>query len=163
LIVVEQVGQVAEDFDVLVGLRGDADNELHPLARKPFHAIRQLNDGDAGRSPKDKGSIVHDGKLETTSGTIGTIRARNRWVSPDGELICTDDTTIRVRGGSGDIRMIDYEVTLLTVRTADQGTGLHFCEPIGHRRVEAWARGPAAAPSSAYRAAAVPIVVVSSS
>jgi phosphoribosylglycinamide formyltransferase 2 len=31
---------------------------------------------------------------------------------------------------------IDYEVTLLTVRTADPGHGLHFCEPIGHRRVE---------------------------
>jgi phosphoribosylglycinamide formyltransferase 2 len=34
---------------------------------------------------------------------------------------------------------IDYEVTLLTVRTADQGNGLHFCEPIGHRRVEGFA------------------------
>ncbi|MCV7230117.1 formate-dependent phosphoribosylglycinamide formyltransferase [Mycolicibacterium komossense] len=30
---------------------------------------------------------------------------------------------------------IDYEVTLLTVRTKDT-KGLHFCEPIGHRRVE---------------------------
>lgn len=31
---------------------------------------------------------------------------------------------------------IDYEVTLLTVRTNDPQGGLHFCEPIGHRRVE---------------------------
>jgi phosphoribosylglycinamide formyltransferase 2 len=34
---------------------------------------------------------------------------------------------------------IDYEVTLLTVRTADPGHSLHFCEPIGHRRVEGFA------------------------
>jgi phosphoribosylglycinamide formyltransferase 2 len=31
---------------------------------------------------------------------------------------------------------IDYEVTLLTVRTKDPAGALHFCEPIGHRRVE---------------------------
>ncbi|CAN5255231.1 formate-dependent phosphoribosylglycinamide formyltransferase [soil metagenome] len=34
---------------------------------------------------------------------------------------------------------IDYEVTLLTVRTTDTKGGLHFCEPIGHRRVEGFA------------------------
>ena len=33
---------------------------------------------------------------------------------------------------------IDYEVTLLTVRT-DDAKGLHFCEPIGHRRAEGFA------------------------
>ncbi|MGB3481213.1 MAG: formate-dependent phosphoribosylglycinamide formyltransferase [Mycobacterium sp.] len=31
---------------------------------------------------------------------------------------------------------IDYEVTLLTVRTGDAPGTLHFCEPIGHRQVD---------------------------
>ena len=31
---------------------------------------------------------------------------------------------------------IDYEVTLLTVRTGDGPHALHFCEPIGHRQVD---------------------------
>jgi phosphoribosylglycinamide formyltransferase 2 len=34
---------------------------------------------------------------------------------------------------------IDFEVTLLTVRTKEPKGGLHFCEPIGHRRVEGFA------------------------
>lgn len=34
---------------------------------------------------------------------------------------------------------IDYEVTLLTVRTGDGPSALHFCEPIGHRQVEGFA------------------------
>ena len=92
----------------------------HPWHRSLWFAHSMVNgvdfwnegEGDAGKSPKNKGSIVRDGEIETTSGAIGTIHAHNRWVSPEGELICTDDTTVRVRGGSGDIRMIDYEVTL---------------------------------------------------
>ncbi|STZ60517.1 formate-dependent phosphoribosylglycinamide formyltransferase [Mycolicibacterium tokaiense] len=34
---------------------------------------------------------------------------------------------------------IDYEVTLLTVRTGDGPAGLHFSEPIGHRQVDGFA------------------------
>lgn len=34
---------------------------------------------------------------------------------------------------------IDFEVTLLTVRTNEAKGGMHFCEPIGHRRVEGFA------------------------
>jgi phosphoribosylglycinamide formyltransferase 2 len=34
---------------------------------------------------------------------------------------------------------IDYEVTLLAVRTDDAKGVLHFCEPIGHRRAEGFA------------------------
>ncbi|MET0899687.1 MAG: formate-dependent phosphoribosylglycinamide formyltransferase [Mycobacterium sp.] len=34
---------------------------------------------------------------------------------------------------------IDYELTLLTVRTGDGPSALHFCEPIGHRQVDGFA------------------------
>jgi hypothetical protein len=67
--------------------------------------------GDVGRSPKAKGQTVPDGPIEITSGAMGVIRARNRWVAPDGKLICTDERTIRVHA-IGDARFIDYEVTV---------------------------------------------------
>jgi hypothetical protein len=67
--------------------------------------------GDAGKSPKDKGRIVHDAILETTSGSVGVIRATNRWTAPDGKIICTDERTIRIHSVPGG-RLLDYEVTL---------------------------------------------------
>lgn len=67
--------------------------------------------GDAGKSPKDKGRIVHDAITEVQGGKVGIIRATNRWTAPDGKLICTDDRTIRFRSIPGG-RLLDYEVTL---------------------------------------------------
>ena len=67
--------------------------------------------GDIGKSPKDKGRIVHEAIVETASGPVGVIRATNRWMAPDGRLICTDDRTIRIRSVP-DGRLLDYEVTL---------------------------------------------------
>ena len=69
------------------------------------------NEGTAG-GPKPKGSIVHEALLEATSGPVGTIRARSRWVAPDGSVPCTDETTIRFRPAPDGGRLLDYEVTL---------------------------------------------------
>ncbi len=90
----------------------------HPWHRSLMFAHSMVNGvdfwnegtGDVGRSPKDKGKTVHESFVEMASGATGVIRARNRWMAPDGKLICTDDRTLRFRGTS-QIRMIDYEVT----------------------------------------------------
>jgi hypothetical protein len=67
--------------------------------------------GDAGKSPSAKGHTAHDKLIETTSGDVGVLRSQNRWVAPDGKVICTDERTIRFRA-AGEARIIDYEVTL---------------------------------------------------
>ncbi|HTQ31398.1 MAG TPA: PmoA family protein [Opitutaceae bacterium] len=67
--------------------------------------------GDIGRSPKAKGRIEHVTLLETAGGDVGVIRARDRWVAPDGALVCTSETTLRIRG-TPELRLIDYDVTL---------------------------------------------------
>ena len=67
--------------------------------------------GDAGKSPKDKGKTVHETLVQTKSGPTGVLHARNRWVAPDGRLICTDDRTIRFHATAAG-RFIDYEITL---------------------------------------------------
>ena len=69
------------------------------------------NGGDAGKSPSAKGHTAHDKLLETSSGEVGVIRTSDRWVAPDGKVICTDDRRIRFRA-TAEARMIDYEVTL---------------------------------------------------
>lgn len=91
----------------------------HPWHRSLWFAHSMVNGvdfwnegtGDAGRSPKDKGKTVQEVLVETTSGAVGVIRARNRWVAPDGKLICTDDRTLRFRATANG-RLLDYEVTL---------------------------------------------------
>ena len=67
--------------------------------------------GDTGKSPTAKGHTAHDKLLETTSGEVGVIRTQNRWVAPDGKIICTDERKISFHA-TAEARMIDCEVTL---------------------------------------------------
>lgn len=67
--------------------------------------------GDAGKSPKEKGRSEHVELIEATGGAVGTIRTRDRWVAPDGRLICTDERTLQF-SGLGDARFIDFVITL---------------------------------------------------
>ena len=91
----------------------------HPWHRSLWFAHSMVNGvdfwnegaGDVGHSPKDKGKTVHDVLVETTGGATGIIRTRNRWQAPDGRPICTDDRTLRFHA-AGDLRFIDYEITL---------------------------------------------------
>jgi hypothetical protein len=96
----------------------EGEDTDHPWHRSLWFAHSMVNGvdfwnegtGDAGRSPKDKGKTAHDVLVETAGGATGVIRARNRWLAPDGKLVCTDERTLRFRGTAG-VRMIDYEVT----------------------------------------------------
>jgi Methane oxygenase PmoA len=69
------------------------------------------NEGTAG-GPTPKGAIVHETLLATEGGAVGTIRARNRWLAPDGALVCTDETTLRFGTDSSGARWIDYDITI---------------------------------------------------
>lgn len=67
------------------------------------------NETGAGRIPK--GFVVHDALLETTNGSRGVLRATDRWTAPDGRLVCTDETTVRVEGDA-EGRTLDYTIVL---------------------------------------------------
>ena len=124
--------------------------------------------GDAGKSPKEKGHTVVDGKIETTSGDVGVVRVKNRWLAPDGRLICTDERKVSFHADAAG-RFIDFEITIralpdapllfgdnkdgtMAIRVAQWltmphkvkgvatgGTG-HIVTATGHRDAAAWGK-----------------------
>lgn len=104
---------LTRDFPMKQTPGEDVDHKHHRalmFAHSDANKIDFWNEGTSG-TPFPKGDTVHDGFLEITSGDVGVIRTKNRWVAPDGKLIATDETTMRFRG-EGDARLIDYDVTI---------------------------------------------------
>lgn len=90
----------------------------HPWHRALMFAHGNLNGidfwnetGGGATAPKLKGMIVHDGIVGLVSGERGELRVRDRYVAPDGSVVCTDERTLTFFA-DGDIRGIDFEVTL---------------------------------------------------
>lgn len=91
----------------------DTDHPHHRalmFAHGSANGIDFWNEGKAGGNTP-KGNTVNDGPVETTSGDVGELRTRNRWLAPDGRLIATDDTVIRFHGDDTG-RSLDYMVTI---------------------------------------------------
>ncbi|MCX6956818.1 MAG: PmoA family protein [Verrucomicrobia bacterium] len=104
---------LTRDFPMKATPGEDVDHKHHRalmFAHSDVNKIDFWNEGTSG-TKFPKGNTVHDGLVETSSGKVGVIRTKNRWESPDGKLIATDETTLRFRA-AGDTRMIDYEVTI---------------------------------------------------
>ena len=91
----------------------------HPWHRSLMFAHSMVNGvdfwnergGDKGKSPEAKGKTVQEKILETTGGKIGVLRTQDRWVAPDGKVVCTDERKISFHA-TADARMIDFEITL---------------------------------------------------
>jgi hypothetical protein len=89
----------------------DGEENDHTHHRSLWFTHGAVNGIDFWTDVPKRGNIVNDTASATTSGAVGTIQSHNRWVGPDGNLTCTDDTTIKFRAiPSG--RLIDYEVTI---------------------------------------------------
>ncbi|MBI5767709.1 MAG: PmoA family protein [Verrucomicrobia bacterium] len=104
---------LTRSFPMKSGLGEDED---HPHHRSLWFAHSDVNgvdfwNQDSAGSPRPKGKIIHDALLATSSGPVGVLRARSRWVSPDGKEFCTDETTWRF-SGTADTRTIDFAITL---------------------------------------------------
>jgi hypothetical protein len=90
------------------------------FAHGSVNGIDFWNEGTAG-SDLPKGSIVQDALLVATSGPVAVLQVHDRWVAPDGTLICTDDRTLRIQG-TADTRTLDFDVTIHALPEAP----LHF-------------------------------------
>ena len=85
----------------------------HPHHRGLWFTHGDVNGVDFWSETAKAGKVVHDGFLEVTSGRdTGVLRARNKWIAPDGRLICTDEQTLRFHADAAEGRRLDFEITL---------------------------------------------------
>jgi hypothetical protein len=95
------------------------EEQDHPWHRSFFFAHSMVGGvdfwnegtGDNEAAPANKGHTVVDGAVETTSGRVGVIHVRDRWLDHDGVLVCTDERTLRFHASDAG-RFIDFEITL---------------------------------------------------
>jgi hypothetical protein len=96
------------------------EEQDHPWHRSMWFAHSAVNGvdfwnegvgGAAGGLPAVKGRSEHEAFIEVAGGATGVLRTRNRWVAPDGKLICTDERTLRFSATAAG-RFIDFEITL---------------------------------------------------
>ena len=73
-----------------------------------------VNGQDFWDEEKKFGRIEHEGFDEIKSGTeTGWIKSHDKWVAPDGKVVCTDERTFQVfNTGSPKMRIFDFEITL---------------------------------------------------
>ena len=103
--------EMTRNFPMKKGVPGEAED--HPHHRSLWFTHGNVNGVDfwAENSPK-VGKIVNEGVEHSVKNGAGVITARNKWVSPDGTVHATDQTTVTIRGTADGGRILDYEVTL---------------------------------------------------
>lgn len=104
---------LTRDFPMKQTPGEDTDHPHHRavmFAHGDANGIDFWNEGKAGGN-LPKGRTVSLGRVETSSGEVGTIRTGNRWFSPDGKQIASDDTVIRFHADK-EGRYLDYEVVI---------------------------------------------------
>ena len=86
----------------------------HPHHRSVWFAHGAINGIDFWTERKDCGKTLHVAFDEVKSGSeVGVIKSRNRWVAPDGKVICTDSRIVRIYNPRAKKeRMFDFEITL---------------------------------------------------
>lgn len=85
----------------------------HPHHRSLWYSHGAVNGVDFWAETPKAGKILHDKFLEVKSGAQeGVIRSANKWVAPDGKVICTDERTLRVYDRPAKERLFDFEITL---------------------------------------------------
>jgi hypothetical protein len=88
----------------------DQDHKHH---RSLWFSHGAVNGVDFWSEEAKAGKIVHDKFLEVKSGDkAGVIRSANKWIAPNGEVVCTDELTFRVLATPDNERLFDFEITL---------------------------------------------------
>ena len=84
----------------------------HPHHRSLWFSHGSVSGVDFWSESPKAGKIVHDKFLEMKSGQdTGWIKSQNKWIAPDGKVVCTDETVFRVHNRAND-RLFDFEITL---------------------------------------------------
>src|SRR6187549_3789731 len=101
-------------------MKQDSEGEDHDHGhhRSLWYSHGAVNGIDFWAETPKAGKIVHDKFLEVkASKDSGVIRSANKWIAPDGAIICTDERLFRVYARPKNERLFDFEVT---IRAADK-------------------------------------------
>jgi len=91
----------------------EGEERDHPHHRSLWYSHGEVNGVDFWSESAKAGKIVHDKFLEVKSGReSGIIRSANKWIAPDGEVVCTDERAFRVYNRPSNERLFDFEVTI---------------------------------------------------
>ena len=85
----------------------------HPHHRSLWFTHGAVNGQDFWSEGKNSGKIVHESfSLISSSRDVGVISAKNKWVSLDGKVQCTDERTLRIYARPATERLLDFEITI---------------------------------------------------
>jgi len=102
---------MTRNYPMVSNSEGEAHD--HPHHRSLWFSHGAVNGVDFWSESAKAGKIVHDKLLEVKSGAdVGLIRSANKWVAPNGTVVCTDILTVRVYARPGNERVFDFEITL---------------------------------------------------
>lgn len=101
---------MTRNFPMKPDVAGEAKD--HPHHRSLWYTHGDVNGVDFWSENPTAGKIVQDKTVEVVSGQdVGRIKTENKWVAPDGSLVCTDIRTLSFQAlPSG--KVIDFEITL---------------------------------------------------
>ena len=84
----------------------------HPHHKSLWYTHGDVNGVDFWTDGDRHGRIVHDRFIQVSSGPeVGVLTSQNRWLAPDGEVVCTDTRAQRFYNRP-DGRIMDFEVTI---------------------------------------------------
>src|SRR5882724_2336712 len=92
----------------------ESDNEDHDHKhhRSLWFDHGEMNGVDFWSEEPRAGKTIHEEFTEIKAGReAGVIRSKNKYVAPDGKIICTDDRALRIYNRP-DERLFDFEVTI---------------------------------------------------
>jgi len=91
---------------------GENEEHDHKHHRSIWFA-HEINGVDFWSEEPKAGKTVHEEFTEIKSGRdAGLIRSKNKYVGPDGKVVCTDDRTLRIYNRPNDERLFDFEITI---------------------------------------------------
>lgn len=93
--------------------QAEGEDRDHPHHRSLWYSHGAVNGVDFWSEGAKAGKIVHDRFLEVKSGAdVGVLRSANKWIAPDGQVVCTDERTFRAYARPNTERLFDFEITL---------------------------------------------------
>ncbi|MFQ6035850.1 MAG: DUF6807 family protein [Sedimentisphaerales bacterium] len=151
---------ITRHWPIKEGLDEGNDKLDHPHHRSLWYTHGEVNGHDFWSGKNDK--IVHDKFLQVISGSkVGVIKSQNKWVSADGQIVCTDTRTHRfynrpegqimdfevtIHASHGDVTLGDTKEGSMAIRLAptlrvegNVGKG-HIINSEGHQDKQAWGK-----------------------